>query len=110
MIAESRRLRKSPRELSAVSAARRHRAARGPASRGSSAALSGQGRPVDLALVVQPAKELLEGPLARRGGRWGGALKFGRDEGLHVLAVDAARGGGHALAGQERHQECPVVV
>ena len=33
----------------------------------------------------------------------------GRDERLDVLPADAARGGGHALAAQERDQEGPVV-
>ena len=35
--------------------------------------------------------------------------KLGRDERLYVLPADAPRGGGHALAGQERHEERPVI-
>ena len=45
------------------------------------------------------------GPVARRGRRWRGAFELGRDERLDVLPVDAARCGGHALAGQERCEE-----
>ncbi len=70
----------------------------------------GHGRPVDLALFAQPAKELLKGLVARGGRRWRGALKLGRDERLDVLPTDTARRGRHAPAGQERHQERPVVA
>ena len=46
------------------------------------------------------------GVVAGRRGR--GVLKLGRDERLDVLGRMLRRGG-NALAGQERHQECPVV-
>ena len=58
---------------------------------------------------VQPAEELLKGPVARRGRRWRGTLKLGRDERLDVVPMDAAHGGGHALAGEQRHEERSVV-
>jgi hypothetical protein len=91
-------------------AARRHREARGRFLGDLRRARLGHGRPLDLALFVQPAKELLKGPVAccGRGGR--GAFKLGRDERLTMVPVDAARGGGHALAGHERHEERPSSV
>jgi hypothetical protein len=57
----------------------------------------------------QPAKELLKGPVARRGRGGRGALKLGGDEPIGVLPVDAVRSGRHALAAQEHYGERPVV-
>jgi len=86
-------------------AARRHRANRYRLLGDLRRARLDHGRSVDLALLVQPAEELPKGPVAGRGRRGSGALKFGRGEGLDVVPVDAARGGGHTLA----DQKLPVV-
>jgi len=58
----------------------------------------------------RPPEELWKGPVARRGRGWRGAFKLGRDALLDVLLADAARGGGHALAGQEHREERPSSV
>lgn len=52
----------------------------------------GHGRPLDLALVAQSVEELLQRAVARRGGRWGGSLKFRNNERRYVLAADAQDG------------------